>query len=52
MDEYIPSHARWAAEHVEQYEASGGTTGITLRGLPVIIVTNLGRKTGAIRKTP
>ncbi|MCI0799496.1 MAG: nitroreductase family deazaflavin-dependent oxidoreductase, partial [Chloroflexi bacterium] len=42
------------AEQVELYEGSGGTDGLTLRdtGLPVIIVTNRGRKTGAIRKTP
>jgi deazaflavin-dependent oxidoreductase (nitroreductase family) len=42
------------AEQVERYEASGGTEALTLRdtGLPVIIVTNRGRKTGAIRKTP
>ena len=39
---------------VELYEGSGGTEGLTLRdtGLPVIIVTNRGRKTGAVRKTP
>jgi len=42
------------AEQVELYEGSGGTEGLTLRdtGLPVIIVTHHGRKTGAIRKTP
>jgi deazaflavin-dependent oxidoreductase (nitroreductase family) len=42
------------AEQVELYERSGGTAGLTLRdtGLPVIIMTNRGRKTGAIRKTP
>ncbi|HZA21803.1 MAG TPA: nitroreductase family deazaflavin-dependent oxidoreductase [Dehalococcoidia bacterium] len=42
------------AEQVELYEGSGGTEGLTLRdtGLPVIVVTNRGRKTGAIRKTP
>ena len=42
------------AEQVELYEGSLGTKGLTLRdtGLPVIIVTNRGRKTGAIRKTP
>jgi len=41
-------------EQVELYESSGGTKGTTLRetGLPVIIVTNTGNKTGAIRKTP
>ena len=39
---------------VELYEGSGGTDGTTLRdsGLPVIIVTNRGNQTGAIRKTP
>ena len=54
MSEYIPSPSDWVAEQVELYEGSGGTKGTTLRntGLPVIIVTNRGRKTGAIRKTP
>ena len=54
MSEYIPSPSGWVAEQVELYEGSGGTDGLTLRdtGLPVIIVTNRGRKTGAIRKTP
>ena len=54
MGEYIPSTWEWVAEQVEEYEGSGGTEGLTLRdtGLPVIIVTNRGRKTGAIRKTP
>ena len=54
MGEYIPSPRQWVAEQVELYEGSGGTAGLTFRdtGLPVIIVTNRGRKTGAIRKTP
>ncbi len=54
MGEYIPSPRQWVAEQVELYEGSGGTAGLTLRdtGLPVIVVTNRGRKTGAIRKTP
>ena len=54
MSEYIPSPRDWVAEQVELYEGSRGTEGLTLRdtGLPVIIVTNRGRKTGAIRKTP
>lgn len=53
-NEYIPSPTGWVAEQVELYESSGGTEGTTLRdtGLPVIIVTNRGHKTGAIRKTP
>ena len=54
MAEYIPSTRDWVAEQVELYEGSQGTEGLTLRdtGLPVIIVTNTGAKTGAIRKTP
>ena len=52
MNEYIPSPTRWVAEQVELYEGSGGTDGTTLKGLPVIVVTNRGWKTGAIRKTP
>jgi F420H(2)-dependent quinone reductase len=54
MAEYIPSPRDWVREQVELYERSGGTEGTTLRdtGLPVIIVTHKGNKTGAIRKTP
>ncbi|MXY22449.1 MAG: nitroreductase family deazaflavin-dependent oxidoreductase [Dehalococcoidia bacterium] len=54
MAEYIPSPRDWVREQVELYESSGGTDGTTLRetGLPVVIVTNRGNKTGAIRKTP
>tara|TARA_Y100000996_G_C22528157_1_gene645328 strand:+ start:512 stop:949 length:438 start_codon:yes stop_codon:yes gene_type:complete len=54
MAEYIPSPIKWVADQVELYEGSGGVDGITLRdtGMPVIIVTNKGWKTGAIRKTP
>ena len=54
MAEYIPSPSDWVREQVELYESSGGAEGTTLRetGLPVIIVTNRGNKTGAIRKTP
>ena len=49
-----PSPSEWVREPVELYEGSGGTEGATLRetGMPVIIVTNLGNRTGAIRKTP
>ena len=54
MAEYIPSTSDWVREQVELYEGSGGTEGTTLRdtGLPVIVVTNRGNQTGAIRKTP
>ena len=54
MAQYIPSPRDWVREQVMLYERSGGTEGTTLRdtGLPVVIVTHRGNKTGAIRKTP
>ena len=52
--EYAPSPAGWVRDQVEEYESSGGASGTTLRdtGLPVVIVTNRGAKSGALRKTP
>ena len=52
--EYVPSPRAWVRDQVTEYEGSGGTAGTTLRetGLPVVIVTNVGAKTGAVRKTP
>ncbi|MCX5064056.1 nitroreductase family deazaflavin-dependent oxidoreductase [Streptomyces sp. NBC_00201] len=52
--EYEPSPAQWVRDQVELYESSGGTKGTTLRdtGLPVIVLTNRGVKSGKIRKTP
>ncbi len=54
MAKYIPSPRDWVREQVELYESSGGAKGTSLRdtGLPVIILTHTGNKTGAIRKTP
>ena len=54
MGEYIPSTREWVRDQVELYESSGGKEGLTLRdtGMPCIIVTNKGNRTGAIRKTP
>jgi len=52
--EYVPSPRAWVRDQVAEYEGSGGTTGLTLgdTGLPVVVVTNRGAKTGAVRKTP
>lgn len=54
MANYIPSPRDWVREQVELYESSNGIKGTTLRdtGLPVIIVTHRGNRTGAVRKTP
>ena len=50
--DYVPSSAQWVREQVEAYERSGGQQANTLRdtGLPVIIVTMRGNKTGKVRK--
>ena len=52
--EYEPSTAAWVRDQVEEYESSGGTRGTTLRdtGLPVVIITNRGARSGKLRKTP
>ena len=52
--EYEPSTWQWVRDQVETYERSGGQEANTLRdsGLPIIIVTTRGRKTGKLRKTP
>ena len=52
--EYEPSPAQWVRDQVEEYEGSGGTRGTTLTdtGLPVVVITNLGVKSGKVRKTP
>ncbi len=52
--EYVPSPSSWVRDQVEEYEGSGGAAGTTApdTGLPVVIVTNRGAKTGAVRKTP
>ncbi|MGW5641965.1 nitroreductase family deazaflavin-dependent oxidoreductase [Saccharopolyspora sp. NPDC003752] len=50
--EYEPSPTEWVRNQVEEYEGSGGTRGTTLRGLPVIVLTTKGNKSGKLRKTP
>jgi deazaflavin-dependent oxidoreductase (nitroreductase family) len=50
--EYEPSPEQWVRDQVELYESSGGTKGTTLRGLPVVVLTNRGARSGKLRKTP
>ena len=49
---YVPSTSQWVRDQVEEYEASGGTRASTLRetGIPVIVVTMRGAKSGDLRK--
>lgn len=50
--EYAPSSAQWVRDQVEAYEQSGGQEANTLRdtGLPIVVVTMRGNKTGKVRK--
>ncbi len=51
--QYEPSPWDWVREQVDTYERSDGREAGTLwdTGLPVIVVTTRGNKTGKIRKT-
>ena len=50
--EYEPSPEQWVRDQVEKYESSGGTEGTTLRGVPVVVVTSVGARSGKLRKNP
>ncbi|MGW8555704.1 nitroreductase family deazaflavin-dependent oxidoreductase [Streptomyces tubercidicus] len=50
--EYEPSPTQWVREQVELYESSGGKEGTTMRGMPVIVLTTRGAKSGKLRKSP
>src|SRR5579872_432749 len=52
--EYEPSSAQWVRDQVAEYEASGGTRANTLRdtGLPIVVVTTRGHRSGKVRKSP
>ncbi len=50
--EYEPSPEKWVRDQVEKIEGSGGTEGNELRGMPVIVLTTKGAKSGKLRKNP
>ena len=50
--EYAPSPVDWSREQADKYTESGGTDGTELNGMPVILLTTVGAKTGKLRKTP
>ena len=52
--EYVPSKAKWVRDQVEQFEASNGQEANTLPGTeyPIVVITNVGAKSGYVRKTP
>ncbi|HVM41633.1 MAG TPA: nitroreductase family deazaflavin-dependent oxidoreductase [Acidimicrobiia bacterium] len=50
--EYEPSPWDWVADQVKLYEETGGEEGNLLKGLPIIVLTTRGAKSGKLRKTP
>jgi F420H(2)-dependent quinone reductase len=52
--EYQPSPEQWVRDQVERYERTGGREANTLldTGLPVVIFTTRGAKSGKLRKNP
>jgi F420H(2)-dependent quinone reductase len=51
--EYEATPTKWVRDQIEAYEASGGKEAATLRdtGIPIIVITTRGNKTGKLRKT-
>jgi len=49
--EYKPSTSEWARVQAEKFEETGGAEANELRGKPIIVLTTVGAKTGALRKT-
>jgi F420H(2)-dependent quinone reductase len=50
--EYAPSPWDWSREQADKIAESGGTEGTDMKGMPVILLTTVGAKTGKLRKTP
>jgi F420H(2)-dependent quinone reductase len=50
--EYAPSTSDWARKQAETYEATDGEAAGDLSGMPVIVLTTVGAKSGKLRKTP
>ena len=50
--DYEPSASGWVREHVEQIMRTGTTDGVTMQGLPTVLMTYRGARSGKVRKTP
>ncbi|MCU1593696.1 MAG: nitroreductase [Frankiales bacterium] len=47
--DYLPSPEKWVRDEVDHLERTGGSA---FRDRPVVLLTSVGRVTGALRKTP
>ena len=50
--EYAPSPWDWSREQAEKIAESGGADAADMKGMPIILLTTVGAKTGKLRKTP
>jgi F420H(2)-dependent quinone reductase len=50
--EYEPSPWDWSREQADKYAESGGAEAADMKGMPIILLTTVGAKTGKLRKTP
>lgn len=52
LDNPVDPPAGWQREHVEKYVASGGADGHLWQGVPTLLLTTVGRRSGTARRTP
>ena len=50
-EEVVDSPTRWVAKHIQEYVETGGEKGHTWKGVPTLLLTTRGRKTGKLRRT-
>ena len=50
--EYVPSPRKGSRDQVSEIERTGTTDSVDIMGLPVVLLTMVGAKSGAIRKVP
>jgi deazaflavin-dependent oxidoreductase (nitroreductase family) len=49
--EYEPSTSAWARDQAEKFEQTNGAEANTQGGVPIIVLTSVGAKSGKLRKT-
>ncbi|MEU4557197.1 nitroreductase family deazaflavin-dependent oxidoreductase [Actinoplanes sp. NPDC023936] len=49
--EYLPSTSDWARKQAEKYEETNGAQANDIQGMPIVVLSSIGAKTGALRKT-
>jgi deazaflavin-dependent oxidoreductase (nitroreductase family) len=50
--EYAPGTSEWSRRQAEAFEASNGQHSADHRGMPVVVLTSVGAKSGLLRKNP